>query len=71
MVVKDTQPFSLLKDKGFRALLHPAYILPSRKALKAMVAKKHKEKVQAGVKKVAAVRHATCGHQLTLMRAWQ
>ncbi|MGL5596557.1 MAG: hypothetical protein ACRDDA_00215, partial [Aeromonas sp.] len=61
MVVKDTQPFSVVEDEGFRALvslLDPTYILPTRKALKAMVAKKHielKEKAQAEVRKVAVV----------------
>ncbi|KAM8856625.1 uncharacterized protein AB9W97_020895 isoform 2-T2 [Spinachia spinachia] len=40
MVIKVSQPFSVVKDVGFRELMHimdPNYVLPSRKALKAMV----------------------------------
>ncbi|KAM8836941.1 E3 SUMO-protein ligase ZBED1-like [Spinachia spinachia] len=61
MIVKDTQPFSIVDDVGFRALvskLDPIYILPTRQALKAMVEAKYesaKEKAKAEVAKVAAV----------------
>ncbi|KAJ4924370.1 hypothetical protein JOQ06_000610 [Pogonophryne albipinna] len=40
MVVKDSQPFSIVDDCGFKelvALLDPTYTLPSRRALKDMV----------------------------------
>ncbi|XP_051918634.1 E3 SUMO-protein ligase ZBED1-like [Hippocampus zosterae] len=46
LVVKDWQPFSIVDDCGFRALvasLDPAYALPSRRALKKMVAEKYEE----------------------------
>ena len=34
MIVKDTQPFSIVDDQGFRdfvAILDPNYVLPTRK----------------------------------------
>ncbi|XP_049899259.1 zinc finger BED domain-containing protein 4-like [Epinephelus moara] len=40
MVVLDTQPFKVVEDKGFRALvqkLDPTYILPTCQALQAMM----------------------------------
>ena len=61
MVVKDCQPFSIVEDVGFKrfvSLLDPNYILPSRKALKTMVAtkfKKEKEKAKEERKKATAV----------------
>ena len=61
MVVKDCQPFSIVEDVGFKkfvSLLDPNYILPSRKALKAMVATKfeeEKEKAKEELKKATAV----------------
>ncbi|KAK9525412.1 hypothetical protein VZT92_016124 [Zoarces viviparus] len=61
MIVKDTQPFSIVDDVGFRAFvskLDPNCVLPTRQALKAMVEAKYesaKEKDMAKVEKVAAV----------------
>ncbi|XP_076853561.1 E3 SUMO-protein ligase ZBED1-like [Brachyhypopomus gauderio] len=61
MIVKDTQPFSIVEDKGFRdfvAKLDPTYVLPTRKAGKAMAEAKYqqeKEKAKAEVLKVPAV----------------
>ncbi|XP_042624981.1 E3 SUMO-protein ligase ZBED1-like isoform X2 [Cyprinus carpio] len=61
MIVKDTQPFSIVEDVGFRDFvqkLDPSYVLPTRRAVKAMVEAKYaesKEKAKAEVKKVSAV----------------
>ncbi|XP_048010537.1 zinc finger BED domain-containing protein 4-like [Megalobrama amblycephala] len=61
MVVKDSQPFSIVEDAGFRELLHvldPTYVIPTRKALKVMVENKYKEakeKAREQLQKVAAV----------------
>ncbi|XP_068179073.1 E3 SUMO-protein ligase ZBED1-like [Antennarius striatus] len=61
MIIKDSQPFSIVEDVGFRQLirvLDPNYLLPSKKALKAMVNKKYqdaKEKAKEQVQKAAAV----------------
>ncbi|XP_039616000.1 E3 SUMO-protein ligase ZBED1-like [Polypterus senegalus] len=61
MVIKDLQPFSTVEDKGFKAFvnkLDPSYILPTRKALKAMVQAKYcaaKEKAMAEVKQATYV----------------
>ncbi|KAJ7997536.1 hypothetical protein DPEC_G00230030 [Dallia pectoralis] len=61
MVIKDTQPFSIVDDDGFRELLHvldPTYVIPTRKGLKAMVDRKYKdakEKVREQLQEVAAV----------------
>ncbi|KAI7806093.1 putative zinc finger BED domain-containing protein 6-like [Triplophysa rosa] len=61
MIVKDTQPFNVVEDVGFRDFVHkldPTYVLPTRQAVKAMVEAKYaesKEKAKAEVKKVAAV----------------
>ncbi|KAG7526985.1 zinc finger BED domain-containing protein 4-like [Solea senegalensis] len=60
MIIKDSQPFSVVEDVGFRELMHlmdPNYILPSRKALKAMVDIKYqeaKEKAREQVQKAVA-----------------
>ncbi|KAJ4938783.1 hypothetical protein JOQ06_028249 [Pogonophryne albipinna] len=46
MVVKDSQPFSIMDDCGFKelvALLDPRYTLPSRRVLKEMVVKRYEE----------------------------
>ncbi|KAJ7983682.1 hypothetical protein DPEC_G00374110 [Dallia pectoralis] len=58
MVIKDTQPFSIVDDNGFRELLHvldPTYVIPTRKALKAMVDRKYKEAAREQLQEVAAV----------------
>ncbi|XP_057181357.1 uncharacterized protein LOC130548534 [Triplophysa rosa] len=44
MIVKDTQPFSVVEDVGFRDYVHkldPTYVLPTRQAVKAMVEAKY------------------------------
>ena len=46
MIVTDTQPFTVVDDKGFRAFvqkLDPTYQLPSRSTIKAMVERKYEE----------------------------
>ncbi|XP_076870081.1 E3 SUMO-protein ligase ZBED1-like [Brachyhypopomus gauderio] len=61
MIVKDSQPFTIVDDAGFRefiGILDPTYILPSRKALKGMVESKYeeaKEKAKDEVHKAEAV----------------
>ncbi|KAK1792605.1 hypothetical protein P4O66_012538 [Electrophorus voltai] len=61
MIVRDTQPFSIVEDKRFRDLvanLDSTYILPTRKTVKPMVEAKcqqEKEKAKAEVQKVPAV----------------
>ena len=61
MVVKDSQPFSIVEDGGFKAfvaLLDPTYTMPSRKAVKNMVFRKYEEektKAKAAMQKVQAV----------------
>ncbi|XP_077097966.1 E3 SUMO-protein ligase ZBED1-like [Siphateles boraxobius] len=61
MVVKDSQPFSIVDDCGFKefvSLLDSTYTLPSRKALKNMVVQKYEEekaKAKAIMQRVEAV----------------
>ncbi|XP_034398563.1 zinc finger BED domain-containing protein 1-like [Cyclopterus lumpus] len=61
MIVKDTQPFTVVDDVGFRAFvskLDPNYVIPTRQALKAMVEAKYelaKEKAKAKMETVVAV----------------
>lgn len=61
MVVKDSQPFSIVDDCGFKefvALLDPTYTLPSRRALKNMVLQRYEEektKAKAVMQRVEAV----------------
>ncbi|KAJ4922349.1 hypothetical protein JOQ06_025886 [Pogonophryne albipinna] len=61
MVVKDSQPFSIVDDCGFKelvALLDPRYTLPSRRVLKEMVVKRYEEektKAKAVMQRVEAV----------------
>ncbi|KAM8910406.1 E3 SUMO-protein ligase ZBED1-like [Spinachia spinachia] len=60
MVIKDSQPFSIVEDVGFRELMHnyPNYVLPSRKALKSMVDIKYQkanEKAREQVQKAVDV----------------
>ncbi|KAJ4933657.1 hypothetical protein JOQ06_030481 [Pogonophryne albipinna] len=61
MVVKDSQPFSIVDDCGFKelvALLDPRYTLPSRRVLKEMVVKRYEEekmKAKALMQRVEAV----------------
>ncbi|KAJ3588230.1 hypothetical protein NHX12_011824 [Muraenolepis orangiensis] len=60
MVVKDSQPFSMVDDCGFKefvALLDPTYTLPSRRALKNMVLQRYEEektKAKAVMQRVEA-----------------
>ncbi|KAK0156243.1 Zinc finger BED domain-containing protein 1 [Merluccius polli] len=49
MIVGDTQPFTVVEDQGFRnfvAKLDPTYVIPTRKAVKAMVKAKYEEEKQ-------------------------
>ncbi|XP_076738533.1 uncharacterized protein LOC143416797 [Maylandia zebra] len=61
MVIEDSQPFSIVEDKGFKRFvesLNPSYVLPTKKALKVMVEaryQKMKEKAKASIEKAAAV----------------
>ncbi|KAJ4922012.1 hypothetical protein JOQ06_004031 [Pogonophryne albipinna] len=61
LIVKDTQPFSVVEDVGFRAfvaLLDPNYVIPTRQAVKAMVDVKYvleRNKAIADMQKIAAV----------------
>ncbi|KAI7795324.1 putative zinc finger BED domain-containing protein 6-like, partial [Triplophysa rosa] len=61
MIIKDSQPFSVVEDEGFRGLIHTrdrTYVLPSRQALKKMVDTKYEEakfKAKAEMEKVKAV----------------
>ncbi|GAA6216012.1 zinc finger BED domain-containing protein 4-like [Lates japonicus] len=61
MIVKETQPFSVVEDTGFKefvAKLDPTYVLPARKAGKAMVEEKYRreqEKAKAAAQNEAAV----------------
>ncbi|KAM9364903.1 E3 SUMO-protein ligase ZBED1-like [Pholidichthys leucotaenia] len=61
MLIKDTQPYSIVEDQGFRKLveaLNPNYVLPRRKALKAMVEARHKvtmEKAKTCLQQTSAV----------------
>ncbi|KAM9309723.1 uncharacterized protein KZ484_025693 [Pholidichthys leucotaenia] len=45
-IVKDCQPLSIVESEGFRELIQafqPSYVLPTRKTIKQMVAKKYEE----------------------------
>ncbi|KAM9391425.1 uncharacterized protein KZ484_002886 [Pholidichthys leucotaenia] len=45
-IVKDYQPLSIVENEGFRELvqaLQPSYVLPTRKTIKQMLAKKYEE----------------------------
>ncbi|CAM4569352.1 unnamed protein product [Leuciscus chuanchicus] len=61
MVIKDSQPFTVVEDEGFKGLIHaldPSYIIPTRHALKKMVASKYEEakrKAKANMEKATAV----------------
>ncbi|XP_053708914.1 uncharacterized protein LOC128765169 [Synchiropus splendidus] len=55
MVVKDSQPFTLVEDQGFRSLLdllEPTYIIPTRQALKAMVEERFHAEMQKAKEEV-------------------
>lgn len=61
MVVKDSQPFSIVDDTSFKefvALLDPTYTVPSRKTLKIMVNRRYEQEktnAKALVQRVEAV----------------
>nr|XP_055070155.1 E3 SUMO-protein ligase ZBED1-like [Misgurnus anguillicaudatus] len=61
MIIKDSQPFSIVEDAGFRELLQvldPTYVIPTRKALKGLVENKYretKEKTREQLQKVVSV----------------
>ncbi|KAK0139038.1 Zinc finger BED domain-containing protein 1 [Merluccius polli] len=79
MIVKDTQPFSIVEDVGFRAFvskLDPNYVIPTRQALKAMVEAKcesAKEKAKAKVEKAFPQSHTAeniARVKASLMEEW-
>nr|XP_054593165.1 zinc finger BED domain-containing protein 4-like [Nothobranchius furzeri] len=48
-IIKDIQPLSIVESEGFRGLiqaLDPSYVLPTRKTVKEMMAKKHAEELE-------------------------
>ncbi|XP_063765467.1 zinc finger BED domain-containing protein 4-like [Eleginops maclovinus] len=55
MIVQDSQPFKVVDDQGFRALvslLDPTYVLPSRQTLKSMMEARYREEKQKAKDKV-------------------
>ncbi|KAJ4922014.1 hypothetical protein JOQ06_004033 [Pogonophryne albipinna] len=74
LIVKDTQPFSVVEDVGFRAfvaLLDPNYVIPTRQAVKAMVDVKYvleRNKAIADMQKIAAECNNFPKH--TLLKTW-
>nr|XP_054593603.1 uncharacterized protein LOC107380176 [Nothobranchius furzeri] len=66
-IIKDCQPLSIVESEGFRGLiqaLDPSYVLPTRKTVKEMMAKKHAEeleRVKRGVQQAVAI---ICGSSL-------
>lgn len=59
MIIKDSLPFSVVEDEGFRAFvkkLDPAYVLPTRHGLEIMVAARYRRtKKLTGPKETKAV----------------
>ncbi|KAM9318799.1 E3 SUMO-protein ligase ZBED1-like isoform 1-T7 [Pholidichthys leucotaenia] len=61
VMVKDCQPLSIVESEGFRELiqgLQPSYVLPTRKTIKQMLAKKYeeeRERVKKEVQQAVAV----------------
>ncbi|KAK7156879.1 hypothetical protein R3I94_006810 [Phoxinus phoxinus] len=61
MVIKDSQPFSIVDEDGFKEPLHvldPTYVIPTRMGLKAMFEHKYKEakeKAREQLQKVGAI----------------
>ncbi|CAI5637704.1 zinc finger BED domain-containing protein 1 isoform X1 [Oreochromis niloticus] len=48
-IIKDCQPLSIVESEGFRELvqvLEPSYVLPTRKTIKELLAKKHAEELE-------------------------
>ncbi|XP_070401063.1 uncharacterized protein [Nothobranchius furzeri] len=66
-IIKDRQPLSIVELEGFRGLiqaLDPSYVLPTRKTVKEMMAKKHAEeleRIKRGVQQAVAI---ICGSSL-------
>ncbi|XP_029942702.1 zinc finger BED domain-containing protein 1-like, partial [Salarias fasciatus] len=60
-ILKDCQPLSIVENEGFRELVQvfePSYVLPTRKTIKQMVAKKYeeeRERVKMEVQQAVAV----------------
>nr|XP_023664605.1 uncharacterized protein LOC111842341 [Paramormyrops kingsleyae] len=55
LIVKDSQPFSIVEDEGFRNFvkkLDPNYILPSRNTLKAMLKSRYRERKDKAMEEV-------------------
>nr|XP_054588438.1 uncharacterized protein LOC129153212 isoform X2 [Nothobranchius furzeri] len=63
-IIKDCQPLSIVELEGFRGLiqaLDPSYVLPTRKTVKEMMAKKHAEELERVKREVQqAVAHSLC-----------
>ncbi|XP_025759222.1 uncharacterized protein LOC106098983 isoform X3 [Oreochromis niloticus] len=62
-IIKDCQPLSIVESEGFRELvqvLEPSYVLPTRKTIKELLAKKHAEeleRVKMEVQQAVAIQH--------------
>ncbi|KAM9319198.1 uncharacterized protein KZ484_023494 [Pholidichthys leucotaenia] len=64
-ILKDCQPLSIVESEGFRELiqaLQPSYVLPTRKTIKQMVAKKYKEERERVKKEVQQAVAITFGN---------
>ncbi|KAM9364064.1 uncharacterized protein KZ484_010350 [Pholidichthys leucotaenia] len=64
-MVKDCQPLSIVESEGFRELvqaLQPSYVLPTRKTIKQMVAKKYEEERERVKKEVQQAVAITFGN---------
>ncbi|KAM9344328.1 uncharacterized protein KZ484_016672 isoform 2-T2 [Pholidichthys leucotaenia] len=66
VIVKDCQPLSIVESEGFRELiqaLQPSYVLPTRKTIKQMVAKKYEEEQERVKKEVQQAVAITFQHR--------
>ncbi|KAM9318806.1 uncharacterized protein KZ484_023119 isoform 2-T9 [Pholidichthys leucotaenia] len=66
VMVKDCQPLSIVESEGFRELiqgLQPSYVLPTRKTIKQMLAKKYEEERERVKKEVQQAVAITFGHR--------
>ncbi|KAM9408688.1 uncharacterized protein KZ484_001083 isoform 1-T2 [Pholidichthys leucotaenia] len=67
-MVKDCQPLSIVESEGFRELiqaLQPSYVLPTRKTIKQMLAKKYEEEQERVKKEVQQAVAITFGNLWT------
>ncbi|XP_025759223.1 uncharacterized protein LOC106098983 isoform X4 [Oreochromis niloticus] len=63
-IIKDCQPLSIVESEGFRELvqvLEPSYVLPTRKTIKELLAKKHAEELERVKMEVQQAVAKTCG----------